>query len=458
MSRAIWQNSGFRSAWRGSYLLGWWQAAPPQREVFPNAALLRVLRAKYVRLACVAACVAVGVITASVSASWAVLLLTAIAIASFFQPIWALAVLPAACIWAPRIVLFTLGKESVFLRVDHALVTGIILHLATERRHRFRDTPILTPFLIFLALAAASSTIGLLTRTVSMPEATVLYVAHTAHLVLILAVAYGLGGELGAIGLYAWALPVIAAAVYGLIGWIWPFCDDPGVVYRCFERVVFDGQANHFAGLFAVGACLGLALLREARWRALGFGLAALSMAALPTTRSEPGLVAWIAGMAALGMLWIPRLRYTLPPIGILGLFLAPQAWWHRLTAPGTSMHDRLTAWKSALSTLPTHPLLGLGTGARHRSFYDSQYFMTLSENGVLGLAAWLFAIASLARALLLRRNRPEWAGAVCTGALAGLAATCVHALAASSFIVTVLAGPLFWLCGFALANGERES
>jgi len=126
------------------------------------------------------------------------------------------------------------------------------------------------------------------------------------------------------------------------------------------------------------------------------------------------------------------------------------------ITLPGSSMHDRLVAWKSALSTVAAYPLLGLGGAARHRSFYDNHYVMALAETGMAGLLAWLYWLACMAKTLWHSMRGAEirrWC--LTAGTTAGWAALCVHALANISFVVTVVAGPALWWTGYVLSREE---
>jgi len=456
MIEAAGRHSHTRQILRGSRLLQWWHAPPRLIALFEHAVLLRLFRTTLVsRLL-----VALLLLSAAAAAATQHLALAALSltvVAAFFAPLMAVAALPMALIWSPRLPVLAMGDEILFLRVDHALVLGVAWHLAAGRRFCFRDSPVFTPFALFLATVALSASVGMLRGTAPAPAATLLYLMQWLHLGLILAITYALGAKMGPAGLYAWPLAVLSAAAYGLAEYSWPFYEHSGVAYRCYERVVFDGQANHFAGLFAFSTVVGLALLREVRWRALGLSLAVLSTAALVTTGSRTGVIAWCAATTTLAMLWSPIIRYTLPPLVLLGALLAPSTWWYRFSAPGTSMFDRLVAWKSALSTVPHYPLLGLGAGARHRSYYDNQYLMTLAESGALGLLFLLATLLALARALFQNRAVNGLAALLCTGTLAGLAGLAIHGWAAVTFIITVAAGPAFWLFGYALAIAEEE-
>ena len=363
----------------------------------------------------------------------------------------------ASSLLTPRLGLLGMGNEVLFLRLDHALLAGVVWHLTVSKRHRFKEHPIYVPMAIFLIALMVSAIVGALQGTVPMPTGALLYCAQWAHLMLIFVAAYSLGGQAGRAGIYGWGLGAVSISVYGLCEWVWPFFEPYNVVYRTYERVLFEGQANHYGGFHVLATVIGLALCRERRFRVFGIAMALLATGALYTTGSRTGWIAWTAALAVLMVLWFPRLRYVTLPGLLVVLVGIPDVWWYRASAPGSSMFDRLVAWKSALSTFPVHPLLGLGAGARHRSYYDSQYFMTLSESGLVGLVLLLLVIATLVRALRPKGADHGIGGCLCTGAVAALADACVHSFAAVSFVITVVAGPLFWWCGYALSQRRDE-
>jgi O-antigen ligase len=188
----------------------------------------------------------------------------------------------------------------------------------------------------------------------------------------------------------------------------------------------------------------------------LGIALALLATLALWPTGSRSGALAWATAIAAFALIRVPAFRWWLPPLGVLGLALVPGSFWARQSAPGSSMYDRLVAWKSAMSTVDLYPLLGLGAGARHRSYYDNQFIMTLAESGLVGLILLVLLLLALARALGRECGGPQ--GGYAAGALAGLAALSVHSLATATFIVTMTAGPFFWYAGMALSTCEEPA
>jgi len=391
-----------------------------------------------------------------------------------------LLLLPALFIWAPRLNLAVAGDEQLFVRLDQAALAGILSYIVLHPRGQFRTPPAHTAFLAFLMILGASVVVGSLRGTLATPHSSLLYLGQWLEFYALYVVAYSLahrwnkqaetseeplapsmfGRKAGPVTwlVYAWALPLVALGVYGLAEHAWPYYEVAGVRYRTFERIWFPGQANHAGGLFALATATGLAMATQPRFRALGLCVAVLSTLALFPTGSRSGVVAWAAGLGALLLIYIPATRWWLPPLGLVGLCAIPTSWWRQMAVPGSSMHDRLIAWKSALSTVDSYPVLGLGAGARHRSYYDNHYLMTLSESGVTGLTLLALLLIFLALALAhgtSARFRMGWWQA---GALAGLFALAIHALATATFIVTMVAGPFFWLCGIALAQPKDDT
>ena len=381
-------------------------------------------------------------------------LATALLIFATYFPGAALLTIPALLIWAPRLSLGDAGGESVFLRLDQFAVAGLIVRGIFHPTDRLSSPPGHTAFVLFLAVVALSVTVGLLQGTLAAPMSALLYLAQWLEFYALFVAAWTFGPRIQAWSVHAWALPLVALAAYGLAEDLWPYYEDPDVRYRTFERVLFPGQANHAAGLFALATATGLGIASIRRYRVLGLALALLCTLALWPTGSRSGALAWAAGIGAFALIRVPALRWWLPTLGVVGLVALPADFWARHSLPGSSMHDRLVAWKSALSTVDLYPLLGLGAGARHRSYYDNHYIMTLAESGLLGMLLLIALILALARAL----GRQCTSCGLCAGALAGLAALSIHGLATATFIVTMTAGPLFWYAGVALARREETS
>ncbi|MBN2309742.1 MAG: hypothetical protein JXR94_12265 [Candidatus Hydrogenedentes bacterium] len=397
-----------------------------------------------------------AVLVVAPAARIAACILAAVGAVSFAKPVWGAAALPAALIWTPRIYLAVVGDEALFCRIDHAIVAGLAAYLLI--REHPRGTSLHVPLVLFLTGLSATTLVGLLRGTAAAPESALLSIAQLAHLGLVFICAHAQGPRLGRAGLYAWALPVAALAAFGVAEWLRPCAPMPDGPYRTFEHVFFAGQANHAAGLLAVGAVVGAALLREPRWRALGAALAVAAGTALIGTRSREGAAALAAAFSGLLLIRVPRLRW-LAPVAVAAVLVVPPETWNALAPPGSSLFDRIVNWKEALSTAPRHPWIGLGLGARHRQFYDNQYLMFLVEGGAITLVLFVGWLAYLARELgQAATSSPGLRGALSAGALCGLAAIAFQSLVAVCFVVTLVAGPLYWLAGYALSVEEPES
>ncbi len=440
---------------RASLLYQWSRSDPRALPLIEGAAGLRLLPRRSWCIQAIAVAASLAGLAALGSGLPGPGLAALALLVALTAPVPALAALPALFIWAPRLTLGQGGGEDIFLRLDQFVVAGLLLRGLLHPAERLASPPANTAFLLFLTTIALSVTVGLVQGTLAAPVSALLYMAQWLEFYGLYVAAWNFAPRIQSLAPYAWALPLVALAGYGLAEYAWPCSEDPDVRYRTFERLLFPGQANHAAGLFALAVATGLGLALNPRFRALGIALAILSTLAIVPTGSRSGAVAWAAGIAAFMLIHVPAFRWWLLPLGVLGLAAVPGRFWAAHSAPGTSMHDRLVAWKSALSTLDLYPLLGLGAGARHRSYYDNHYLMTLAESGLVGMILLLILLFSLARALGHASTRT--AGWPAAGALAGLAALVVHGLATATFIVTMTAGPLFWYLGVALNQREEN-
>jgi O-antigen ligase len=109
------------------------------------------------------------------------------------------------------------------------------------------------------------------------------------------------------------------------------------------------------------------------------------------------------------------------------------------------SVSARLDNWTGAAERFLDSPIWGLGvTGF---GFVDSQYPRILIEVGLLGLAAFIYLIATVFReAMKVVRAPPDaFARGLATGVMAGTVGLLVHALAANTFTIVRIMEP-FWL------------
>lgn len=435
--------------------LGRYILRPPEqeRDVLARSLTLRVPRTLAGSRWILSSGGAITIALAMIGGSSSSVALVAVFLLALHAPVLALGLTPALLLAGPKLPIAQVGDEMLFLRLDQAAIAGMVVACLVRRERPLRTPHCHNVLILFLGAIVASMITGVLQHTLTTPASAVLYLGQWITWYSLYVVAFNLAPHLGNRAVYAWALPLIALAAYGLAEYVWPYYENPGIRYRTFERGYFPGQANHAGGLFALATVTGVALMISSRHRLLGLVLAILPTLALVTTASRSGAVAWAAGLAALGLLYVPALRWWLPPGAVVGMAAVPTGIWYAWSAPGSSMYDRLVAWKSALSTVTDYPLLGLGAGARHRSFYDNQYFMTLAESGAVGLLLWLFFLMALTKALAHGRKESVAVRWMATGAVAALVVAATHGLATASFIVTLVAGPFFWLCGVTLGR-----
>lgn len=356
-------------------------------------------------------------------------------------------------VWSPKIPLDVWGGESVFIRWDHAIVFGAMLHVIVMRR--LREGASTRMLALFLIATSASTWLAYGVRGHEGFASGALYAFQLVYLASIFVVARSVKPRRADPAIYGWSLAVISIAAYGLIEHFVPVEVMSGGVYRTYERLFFDGQSNHIAGFLAIGVLVGIVLLRQERWRMLAVASVAMALAALATTGSREGVAALVAGLAALIVFRFPKT--LLPVVGgcLLVLLFSPSSLWYELSAPRSSMVDRVLAWRQALDSFWSHAIFGEGLAARHRSFYDSQYVFLLSETGFVGLILFSAWTLSLAKALWMASKGSGFAASLCVAALAGIVAANVQGLAAVCLLITSIAGPLYWLSGTSLAMAE---
>jgi O-antigen ligase len=117
---------------------------------------------------------------------------------------------------------------------------------------------------------------------------------------------------------------------------------------------------------------------------------------------------------------------------------------------PSTS--ERLNSMRDAVVGWMQRPVLGYGvTGFR---FMDAQYFRTLVETGIVGLACFLWLVISILRSagdsLSLLRD-PDDRG-VAVGFLAGTVGILTHAIGSNTFIIVRVMEPFWFFMAIVIA------
>jgi O-antigen ligase len=111
----------------------------------------------------------------------------------------------------------------------------------------------------------------------------------------------------------------------------------------------------------------------------------------------------------------------------------------------------RLESFSASMDAFMEKPLFGWGVTGW--GFIDSQYFRTLVETGIIGLAALVFLIFKVLRMGLatveyFRSREPLFFG-LSAGFVAGTVGLVIHAIGANTFIIVRIMEPFWLLCGF---------
>jgi O-antigen ligase len=122
---------------------------------------------------------------------------------------------------------------------------------------------------------------------------------------------------------------------------------------------------------------------------------------------------------------------------------------------PSTSA--RLISFQGAIGGWLSRPVFGYGvTGF---GFMDAQYARVLVETGAVGLAAFVWLIATVirySRSAFLTLREPEDRG-VALGFLAGTVGLLVHAIGSNTFIIVRIMEPFWFFAGIVLMLPQLE-
>jgi O-antigen ligase len=226
------------------------------------------------------------------------------------------------------------------------------------------------------------------------------------------------------------------------------------------------GEPNAFGGylLFMLGLVLALWLQSTSTRGFFGWlGLAGLILLPFFFTLSRASYVGAIPMLLVLLALTERRLWIAIPiAIAVIsGSFVFPKAVQERVlytfTEPphrgqyqigavrlDSSTSARLDSFRTGLNGWLKSPLLGYGVTGFF--FMDAQYVRTLTETGIVGLAAFFWLVVSIVRAgwHAFRTVADPFYRALAMGYLAGFAGLLAHGLGANTFIIVRVMEP-FW-------------
>jgi O-antigen ligase len=324
-------------------------------------------------------------------------------------------------------------------------------------------------FFIYLSVAAISSIKGILCGTIEKPIISMLYFLKQVEYVLIFYLVFNHIETREQIKRYltAWFLASGALAVYGIYEHFYPIVYMPGF-NRVYERGLYWGEANHFAGYFVLFICISAAVSAYKKRITAKIAYAALCgvmSTALLWTYSRQAYIA-VAG-ALLTLFWLKSKRAL--AIFFLCLLLIPSILPGKILERSKSLGQeiyidnlnqstvasRLYSWSVGFSSVPQYPFFGVGLGARHRGIYDNHFVLVLSEMGFIGLVSFCYLIFLIIRKgiTLFRRQNDPMLKALALGVTAGFIGITLQGMASVSFIIMRIAAPLFFMVGMLCAS-----
>jgi hypothetical protein len=231
------------------------------------------------------------------------------------------------------------------------------------------------------------------------------------------------------------------------------------------------GEPNTLGGylLFVISLLMGIGLGFGKYWKT---SLALICVMIIPFIYTLSRASYFAFPVAVLTVLFLRRQFMIVVALAFVSLVflaapdLAPKAVKHRIEytfhqapQPGqatvlgrrldTSTSARIESFSAAISAFQERPILGWGiTGW---GFIDSQYFRTLVETGIVGIATFLYLlyrVLAMSRQTLkfLKETDPFYYGLTC-GFIGGMVGLLVHAIGSNTFIIVRVMEPFWLLC-----------
>jgi hypothetical protein len=338
---------------------------------------------------------------------------------------------------------------------------------SVEQREPLVPTGLGAPLALAVAVSLLSTLLGTATGTTTLFYAARILAKQAEYLLILVLFANAVRrpGEFRALAIFT-----LLSAVASL-------------AYSHQEVATIDGEgrlggpdgetANIFGGFLAMHLALALGLFLGTQDRGARLGFAAVIVfitGILLSTLSRTSLVAIGAGSLLFAVLKDRRLLTLLAIFAALLPVLAPATVWNRVesifgTAVGagpSSWLARVEAWeKHVPRVLGENPVLGFGTGSIAFGEIDNEYVRILVDNGLLGLAAFLWILFRMAsHANRLTRELPEgtFERSFASGYWIALWTLIVHAVGCTSFTAIRTMESFMVLTGLFLALSWRRA
>jgi len=328
------------------------------------------------------------------------------------------------------------------------------------------------PFFFYISFTIFSTARGILIGTIDNPFVSMLYLVKNLEYVIMFYLALNIVDTTDKLKRYLfwWFGAAAVLSAYGIYEHFHPF-DFVRGFYRIYERGLFFGQANHFAGFLMFMISLAVALIISLGKKVQKMMLSVLitmMFFALLWTYSRQVYFALFLALSLIFLLKDKRLLIFFLLLVLIAPIFLPESVTGRIQMLVTEAQEsniahstvaiRLHNWGIALSSVKDYPLMGVGLGARHRAFYDSNFVLVISELGFIGLLLFIFFLFSAVRSLVrcYRQRSDIFIKAVALGCLGGLIGIVAQGFFSVSFIISRIAGPLFCMLGMVLGAGER--
>lgn len=378
----------------------------------------------------------------------------------------ALYILIFSMLLSPEIQLSGGQGKGVILRVDDILlvIIGFSWFAKTalsKEMGLFRKTPLNRAILLYALVCAFSTILGVLFGRVKPLSGFFYVLKYLEYFVVYFMVVNYLRSE-DQVKRFVWAILItgILISLYGMM-------QIPSGVRVSAPFEGESGEPNTMGGylLLLISLASGLFLTaRTQKRRLLYLGMIAFFSIPFIYTLSRSS---WIAMIPMVGtLLFFSRRKTVLIYFAIFAIALTPivaprsakERFFYTFQKHTTqsikvagvtldpSSSDRIASWGRCLKDVVYHPVFGYGiTGY---GFIDGQYFRTLVESGLIGLAALLYLIYAIFRAVLSiyrGSTRPYYKG-LSLGMLAGCSAMFTHAVGANTFIIVRIMEPFWFL------------
>jgi len=386
----------------------------------------------------------------------------------FFNIKLSIVLLLMAMLLSPEIEIAKTAAREITIRLEDALLgimtVGWILRMAVIKDIGFvRKNPLNFPIVLYCLIAIIATALGVLRGNVN-PLGGFFFVLKFIEYFFIYFVIVNHISEQSEIETL-FNILFYTAAIVCITGVLQVVAGATREVSLPFEGA--EGERNTLGGYLALmlSICGGILFHDKKGKDKIFIGiLSATMLIILLLSDSRSGLMALGAGVFML-FLNAGKIHYFIIGVLILAMlypFIIPEATQERLAYTftqeewhgeqlkifgitlDTSSTARIMTYIKALQKIGRRPFFGYGvTGA---FFIDGQFFRTLAETGILGLASLVFLLFSAQRQFskTIKNAYSTRIRALAYGCNAGFWSVIAHAITANTFIIVRIAEP-FW-------------